>query len=151
MSLVESLNRAQIFQGLSSDELKRIAALSDTRTFQAGDVVISEGETSYQLFIIDRGTIQISLQAATSSTPIINLGTGQIFGEMTLVDHGARSASAKALADKTRLLVISHDDLLALCDEDNHIGYVVMRNLAADMSLKLRYANITGKLSGDDA
>jgi CRP/FNR family transcriptional regulator len=151
MSLVESLRSVQIFQGLSGDELEKIAALSETRTLQAGDVVISEGENSHELFIIERGTIQISLQATSSAAPIVNLGTGQIFGEMTLVDRGARSASAKALSDDTQLLVISHDELLDLCDRNNHIGYVVMRNLAADMSLKLRYANITGQLSADDA
>jgi CRP/FNR family cyclic AMP-dependent transcriptional regulator len=78
---------------------------------------------------------------------LINLGTGQVFGEMTLVDRGARSATVKAVKDGTVLYVIPHAAFLELCQEDNHIGFIVMRNLAADMSLKLRYYNIAGQIN----
>jgi CRP/FNR family cyclic AMP-dependent transcriptional regulator len=150
MSLIDSLSRAQIFIGLSRDELKQIAALCQQRTYGSGDVILSEGETSRELYIIGKGMVEISLKTATASTPIINLGTGQIFGEMTLVDHGARSATASALTDDTTLHVIPHAALLELCEQDNHIGYIVMRNLAADMSLKLRYSNIAGQMSASE-
>ena len=62
---------------------------------------------------------------------------------MTLVDRGARSASVRALDDGTVLQVIPHKGFLELCEEDNHIGFIVMRNLAAEMSLRLRLYNIT--------
>jgi CRP-like cAMP-binding protein len=150
MSLVESLGKAQIFIGLAQDELARIAALCQQRVYAKGDTILSEGETSRELFIIGQGMVEISLGTADASTPIINLGTGQVFGEMTLVDRGARSATAKALTDKTLLNVIPHNAFLELCQEDNHIGFIVMRNLAADMSLKLRYSNIAGQMSAGD-
>jgi CRP/FNR family cyclic AMP-dependent transcriptional regulator len=143
MSIVEALGKAQLFTDLSQEELERIAAVSEQRRHHRGDTILNEGETSRELFIIIQGSVGISLRTAEATTPVINLGTGQVFGEMTLVDRGARSATARALEDPTVLHVIPHKDFLRLCEEDNHIGFIVMRNLAAEMSLRLRLHNIT--------
>lgn len=145
MSLIDSLRKAQLFIGLAPDELARIAPLCQQRAYNKGDTILSQGETTRELFIVEQGTVEVSLGTAETSTPLINLGTGQVFGEMTLVDRGARSATVKAIKDGTVLYVIPHEAFLQLCEADNHIGFIVMRNLAADMSLKLRYYNIAGR------
>lgn len=150
MSLIDSLKKAQLFIGLAPDELARIAPLCQQRSYNKGDTILSEGETTRELFIVEQGTVEVSLGTAEASTPLINLGTGQVFGEMTLVDRGARSATVKAVKDGTVLYVIPHQAFLQLCEEDNHIGFIVMRNLAADMSLKLRYYNIAGRINAGD-
>jgi len=147
MSLVESLHKARIFSGLSQNELERIATLCQQRVYSRGDVVLSEGESSRELFIIGQGMVEVSISMPEQdSTPLINLGAGQVVGEMALVDQGARSATVKAMHDETVVHVAPHDAFLQLCEEDNHIGFVVMRNLAAEMSLKLRYRNIAEQL-----
>ncbi len=143
MSITRPLDRAQLFTGLSQEELQKITSLSERRTYQKGDTVLSEGEISRELFIVSKGTVEVSLKTDEASTPLLRLGAGQIFGEMTLVDRGARSATVTALEDPTVLQVIPHDALLQLCEDDNHIGFTVMRNLAAEMSLRLRYYNIS--------
>ena len=142
MSLLESLGRVQLFTELSKDELERIAALCQPRVYQKGEPIVSEGETSRELFIISRGTVEVSLLTQGTTKPLVNLGTGQIFGEMALVDRGARSATVTAIADETVLQVIQHDAFLNLCEKNEHFGYIVMRNLAAEMSLRLRLRNI---------
>jgi CRP/FNR family transcriptional regulator, cyclic AMP receptor protein len=147
MSLIEHLRKARIFSGLSENELARIAKLCEQRVYNQGDTVLSEGESSRELFIIGTGTVQVSLSTASeSSTPLINLGEGQVFGEMALLDQGARSATIKALSNDTALSVIAHDTFMNLCEADNHIGFIVMRNLAAEMSFKLRYRNIVEQM-----
>lgn len=147
MSLVESLRKARIFSSLSQDDLERIAQLCQQRIYNQGDVVLSEGESSRELFIIGQGMVEVSISMPEeASAPLINLGAGQVVGEMALVDQGARSATVKALNDETVVYVVPHDAFLQLCEEDNHIGFVVMRNLAAEMSLKLRYRNIADRM-----
>jgi CRP-like cAMP-binding protein len=148
MSFVESLKKAQIFSDLSEGELATVSGQCEQRTYGQGDKVLSEGETSRELFIIDQGMVQVSLGlVGKSSTPLINLGEGQVLGEMTLVDRGARSATVQVVSDSARLNVISHEDLLKLCEENNHFGYIFMRNLAAEISLKLRYYNIAEQMT----
>ena len=136
--------------GLAQGELEKIAALGSERTFGKGDTILSEGDRSRDLFIIGRGMVKVSLETKDASTPLVNLGTGQIFGEMSLVDSGARSATVTATSEGTLLQVIPHEDLLNLCEQDNHIGYVVMRNLAAEMSLRLRYHNIARSMDASE-
>jgi CRP/FNR family cyclic AMP-dependent transcriptional regulator len=150
MSLVESLSKAQIFSDLAPAELEKVAALGHERSFGRGDTILGEGDRTRELFIIARGMVEVSLATAGTSTPLVNLGTGQIFGEMSLVDRGARSATVKAVSDDTLLQVIPHQALLELCQQDNHIGFIVMRNLAAEMSLRLRYHNIARSMNASE-
>jgi CRP-like cAMP-binding protein len=66
------------------------------------------------------------------------LRQGQAFGELVLVDQGLRSASARVATNKTQLLVIKRNDLISLCEQDYKLGYLIMRNIAAEMAFKIR-------------
>jgi CRP-like cAMP-binding protein len=74
---------------------------------------------------------------------IATLRGGQAFGEIALVDQGLRSAGARSAAENTRLLVIPRAKLLNLCDNHPELGYRVMRNVAAELALKMRGADLT--------
>ena len=52
--------------------------------------------------------------------------------------------------DGTTLYVITRQSLWELCNEDHHIGFVLMRNIAADLSFKLRHRNLQVGLAGGD-
>ena len=75
-------------------------------------------------------------------TTIATLRRGQSFGEVTIVDPGVRSASAKCGTETCRLLEINRADFLKLFEGDYQMGYIVMRNFAADLSLKIRQTNL---------
>jgi CRP-like cAMP-binding protein len=60
---------------------------------------------------------------------------------MGLIDSGMRSATVKANTD-TRLLVIDCQRFRDLCETDINLGYQVMKNIAIDLSFKLRYRNM---------
>jgi CRP-like cAMP-binding protein len=67
---------------------------------------------------------------------------GQSFGEVALVDEGLRSATAEARMKDTRLLIIPRDKLLSLCETYPQLGYRLMYNLAADLAMKIRNADL---------
>ena len=142
MSLVESLKKAQIFSDLAQAELEKIAALGYERSFGKGDTDPERRRKEPRaIHHWSKAWSRYRSPQRDTSTPLVNLGTGQIFGEMSLVDRGARSATVTAASDAV-LQVIPHEAFLQLCEKDNHIGFIVMRNLAAEMSLRLRYHNI---------
>ena len=74
---------------------------------------------------------------------IATMRRGQNFGEVTLVDQGLRSASARCAMPNTHLLVIPRDRLMMLCDTYPRLGYKLMGNLAADLALKMRNADLS--------
>lgn len=67
---------------------------------------------------------------------------------MALLDQGPRSASIIASSSPTILQAIQRDDFEQLCQEQTHIGYIVMHNLAADLSFKLRHRNLNDRQVG---
>ena len=144
MVSIDLLKQVSIFSGLSDEQLARIADLCREETHDRGDVIVREKEPSTDLYVIQEGSAQVLLgtSSMTGPTPIVHLGKGQIFGEVALVDRGLRSASVNAASDGTKLYAISRDEFVQLCDEDTHIGYIVMGNIAADLSFKLRHYNL---------
>ena len=144
MVSIDLLKQVSIFSGLSDEQLARIAGLCREETHDRGDVIVREKEPSTDLYVIQEGSAQVSLGTPSmpGTTPIIHLGKGQIFGEVALVDRGLRSASVNAASDGTKLYAISRDEFVQLCDEDTRIGYIVMGNIAADLSFKLRHYNL---------
>lgn len=144
MVSIDLLKQVSIFSGLSDEQLVRIASLCREETHDRGDVIVREKEPSTDLYVIQEGSAQVLLGTPSmpGPTPIVHLGKGQIFGEVALVDRGLRSASVNAASDGTKLYAISRDEFVQLCDEDTRIGYIVMGNIAADLSFKLRHYNL---------
>ncbi len=147
MHLKQILPIVEIFKGLSADELEQIAALCSPRKLQKGEDLVRKGDPGEEFFIITRGSVAVIL-ASGSPTPrtVVHLGEGQIIGEMALIDQGLRSATVRANEDPTEVQVIRNADFLALCERNTKIGYIVMRNLAADLSFKLRHLNLITQL-----
>ena len=141
VSLTSLLKKAAIFSGLTDNEVEAVAAICVEQTFPAGSIILHQGDTGDEMFIIQAGQVEVVAVGPKPERPVVVLGKGQVLGEMTLLDYGFRSATARA-AEATTVQTIKEADFTALCGRDHHIGYVVMRNLAAEMSLRLRHYNI---------
>jgi CRP/FNR family cyclic AMP-dependent transcriptional regulator len=150
MSIVPLLKKVDILNGLSESQLEKVAELCREQTCKADDIIFKENDKSSELYLIQGGLVEIILSVPEPGTEksIVTLGKGQIFGEMALVDEGPRSASARCIADGTRLWVANRADFVSLCEKDTRIGFNVMRNIAADLSFKLRLINMTRKEPG---
>jgi len=144
MELKSVLQGADLFEGLSDKEFDKIARICSEKRFHKGDLIAKEGEAGNELFVITEGFVEVVIgeRPTKSARVVVSLGSGQIIGEMSLVDQGPRSASVRATSDPTIVQVIKRKDLEDLAKQDPSIGYTVMRNLAADLSFKLRHSNL---------
>jgi CRP-like cAMP-binding protein len=168
MVTIDSLQRVEVLAGLTDRQLAQVAAICHIETYDAQDVIVHQGEPSDDIYVIHTGSVEIVLSgsqvtAETLAVPlrhqtgeryrnggpqaIVSLGQGQVFGEMALIDMGPRSATVRCTADASKLYVIRRDDFIRLCEQDTDIGYKVMRNLAADLSFKLRHRNLSWRQS----
>ena len=147
MSFISSLKQADIFFEVTPTHLEMVAALCEERRCNAGDVIFEENASSDELYVIAQGEVDIQVDpslvggddaSSPGLTTIATLRRGQSFGEVALVDQGLRSASARCASDKTRLIILARDRLIGLCDANPELGYRLMRNLAADLALKIR-------------
>jgi len=144
MELTQVLQGVDLFEGLSADEIEQVARICSEKQFSKGQIVAREGEQGDELYIVAEGFVEVVLGEKPSSAAriVVSLGSGQVLGEMALLDQGPRSASLRAASDPTILQVIQRNHFEKLCQTNTHIGYIVMRNLAADLSFKLRHRNL---------
>ncbi len=140
------LKNIEMFIGLSEAMLTEVTKLCRPQSYAADSTIIERNSAPSHLYLIREGTVKIitALQdenAASTEGVVVTLGTGQSFGEMGLVDNGARSATVTA-ATPVDLLAINCDQFRNLCEANTDLGYQVMRNIAADLSFKLRNRNL---------
>jgi CRP/FNR family cyclic AMP-dependent transcriptional regulator len=148
MSVVPVLSQADIFDELTNTQLELIGSICSERHYQAGDVIFEENTPGDEMYIIANGEVEIQVDPALIGSEaggahtIATLRRGQSFGEVALVDQGLRSASARCSKQDTHLVVIPRDKLMLLCDTYPQLGYKLMRNLAADLAMKIRHTDL---------
>ena len=91
----ELLRRVPLFADFDEKDLKRLARSFKERTFDAGSTVAGEGKTGAGFFVIESGEAAVSVRGGEHG----KLGPGDYFGEIALIDDGARSATITADSD----------------------------------------------------
>jgi CRP/FNR family transcriptional regulator, cyclic AMP receptor protein len=148
MTIDSYLRQTDIFYELTNLQIELIASISQERTYNAGDVIFEENSAGDELYVIGRGEVEIfvstELIGRSSAGPqsIATLRRGQCFGEVALVDEGLRSAGARAAEKGTLLVVIPRDRLMRMCETYHDLGFRLMRNLAADLAMKIRNTDL---------
>jgi len=140
------LKRVEMFIGLSDEMLDKVTSLCKSKSYKTEEIIIERNSSPDNFYLIQNGTVEIITASSDDAqeladSVVLTLGKGQSFGEMGLVDSGARSATVKTETD-TELLTIDCAEFLNLCETDTDLGYQVMRNIAVDLSFKLRYRNL---------
>ena len=128
---IEILNSIPWFLDLNREQIERLARITTIEEINAGDQIFCEGDRVDNLYIILSGQVSVDMAVPTRGQVRITIAEAlDIIGwsKMTPMVR-QRTASTHALI-KTRLLVINGDELTALCEEDHHTGYIVMRRLA---------------------
>lgn len=137
------LTNVPLFAGLDAAELQELVAILSERQIAPGELIVHQHTTGDEVYIIEKGTVEIFIDGLQEGRTLVLLGQGQVVGELALIDHGYRSASARATSrEACTLLVLRRPDFMALCERQHHIGFLVMRNLALDVAFKLRHRNL---------
>jgi len=110
----EMLAGVHLFEHLSPEDRAGLGAVVDRRALAAGETLFSTGEPGEALYVVRTGQIELFLKDTAGQKIVLSVADpGDLFGELALLDRGARSATAVALAD-SELLELSREDLLPL-------------------------------------
>ncbi len=140
--LKQVLRGVMLFAGLPDEDLEAVAEICRERKLHRGEVVAEQGAPGDEFYVVTEGFLEISLGGNEASPQVlVNLGKGQIIGEMALIDQGPRSATVRAISEAV-VQVIRRKDFEGVCEKNTRIGYIVMKDIAADLSFKLRHRNM---------
>src|SRR5271156_234764 len=112
----EMLADVELFEHISDEDRARLAEFIDFRQLAAGETLFKAGEPGDSLYVVKSGEIELYIKDTAGQKILLAIaiaGTGEVFGELALLDRGPRTATALALAD-SELLELDRDDLLML-------------------------------------
>ena len=92
---LDAIRRVPLFAELDDDELAQVARLFKQRTFAPGETVAKEGSGGAAFYLIESGTANVTVAGRERAA----LGPGDYFGEIALIDEGARSATITAVEE----------------------------------------------------
>ena len=129
------------FGGLSEASLDLLVSMLVERRFDAGAPVMAEGEPGRSMFIVHSGELAVSkLGDSGRVIHMANLGPGDFFGEMTLIEMQDRSATVAATSP-TVLYELSARNLYGYYKADIHAYVMVIQNINRELCRRLRRAD----------
>lgn len=124
-SYLEHLAKVPLFSSCSTRDLQKIAKAGDEVVMPAGSVIVDQGQTGREAFVILDGTALVK----RNNKKVAVLGSGAVVGELSLLDHGPRTATVIAETDVS-LLVIGQRQFLGVIDEVPALSHKLMATLA---------------------
>jgi CRP/FNR family transcriptional regulator, cyclic AMP receptor protein len=136
-SIIPVLRVVPLCEGLTFRELNKIELIVHERTFIPDEVVFYERQPGTGMYIIKKGLIKLTKTIGEEIVTIAELGTGEFFGEMSLLEDYPRSAQATAVV-KTEALGIFRPDLLDLIGRNPRLGSKMLMKLSQRLANRLR-------------
>ncbi|HLA36040.1 MAG TPA: cyclic nucleotide-binding domain-containing protein [Rhodocyclaceae bacterium] len=128
--------RVKAFQGLTPAEISDLLSGSEKCSFVPGAYIVKEGSVGNFMYVILNGEARVMKSGRGGQVELARLESADSFGEMSLADNEARSASVIARTDC--VLVRINDQLINTRPE---IGLKVYRNICRVLSSRLRSAD----------
>jgi CRP/FNR family cyclic AMP-dependent transcriptional regulator len=122
---IELLRHVTLFSGLSKRELGEIARIADEIDFPAGKVLIEEGKTGRQFFVLIDGSVDVT----KGGRQLPSRGGREFFGEISLVS-GSPTTATVTTTSPTRALVIAPRHFRALLDRSPSIQRRVLHSFS---------------------
>jgi CRP-like cAMP-binding protein len=133
------LEQMDILKNFSQEEIHALKQKLTRKTFKKGEIILKEGDTDRNLFLLTRGSVSVRIHLPESDRykRLTTYTPGVMFGEMAFLDGSPRSADVWSDEDSETYL-LSPDNYTVLQDETTEIAVKLRRNIALEMSNRLR-------------
>ena len=135
------LREVGLFGALSDDFLEHLCETLSIVRVTVGDTIFREGDMAREMYVVLDGEIEVLKKSRRGrETRVAILGPNDSFGEMSIIDMQARSATVRALGS-ARLLKITNVEMDGFYRHDLKSYTLIVLNIARDLSRRLRVAD----------
>jgi CRP/FNR family transcriptional regulator, cyclic AMP receptor protein len=122
---LEHLRSVPLFSSCSQKDLERIAKASEEITMTAGSMITDQGQTGREAFIVVEGTVTVK----RNGKKVASLGPGTVVGELSLLDHGPRTATVICDTD-CKLLLLDQRHFMPVLEQVPTLAHKLLASLA---------------------
>ncbi len=134
------LQKIPLFSHLSEQEIYQVAKLSFVKPYKKETTLFVEGMPGEVLYVVLRGGVEVFKKSPKGEMVIAELGAGDFVGEMSLIDDGPRSASARVSED-SELLVVTRKCFKDMMQSDPRISAKLLMQFLLISNSRLRQAD----------
>lgn len=135
-----ALRRVKILAAMSEEQLNRFAQFVEVENVPQWAVVVKQGEPGDSMYFILDGELRARIDIMGTETILATLTAGDFFGDISLFDHGPRSADVVANSDST-VVKISATAFDKLAKEAPEIATPFLRAVGRTLSARIRTDN----------
>ncbi|GAB2480236.1 MAG: cyclic nucleotide-binding domain-containing protein [Cytophagales bacterium] len=130
IQMFEFLQGTKFFERLKQKELARFLPTLHHRKYVKDEIVFFSKDPSQAMYLIKRGTIELTIDIKDNFETIMELGKGEAFGENSLIENAKRTYTAIITSDEAQLIVIPHFAIQEIFDSNPKIKAKMMTSLA---------------------
>jgi hypothetical protein len=134
------LRRVKILAGMSDEQLERFAQFMELEKVPQWAIIVKQGDIGDSMYLILSGELRVRITVMGKETVLTTLGVGDFFGDISLFDHGPRSADVVANADSI-LLKISAAAFEALAKAAPELATPFLLAVGQTLSARIRADN----------
>ena len=122
---LDNLRNVQLFAACSNKDLERIAKASEEITMTAGSIITDQGQTGREAFIVLDGNVTVR----RNGKKVASLGPGTVVGELSLLDHGPRTATVVCDTD-CKLLLLDQRHFMSVLEQVPTLAHKMLATLS---------------------
>jgi CRP/FNR family cyclic AMP-dependent transcriptional regulator len=135
-----ALRRVKILADLTEEQLGHFAAFMEPQKIAPWQQVVKQGDCEDSMYLILEGEFRVRLRTGEKETILATLGAGEFFGDISLFDHGPRSADVVSNADGL-LLKITSDSIRKLAAKEPAVALPFLMAVGKTLAARIRTDN----------
>ncbi len=140
--VIECLRTSELFSGIGDSDLLLVADLLHRKEFSGREVLFRQGDPGTQMFLVQSGrVVSMARDSDGNEREVYEFGPGRFFGEMSIIDNVARSATCEVLEDSV-LLALDAIDFYRIVWEHATIGVRMLSSMSRIMAGWLDEASV---------
>lgn len=136
----KALRRVKILAAMTDEQLERFAKFMELEKVDAWSEVVRQGETGNTMYLILDGEFRVRVKIDGKETILTTLGVGEFFGDISLFDHGPRSADVVANKDGV-VLKVSSDAFERVAAEAPDLATPFLLAVGKTLAARIRHDN----------
>jgi CRP/FNR family cyclic AMP-dependent transcriptional regulator len=140
MSVAELVKGCPLFHEIYDNEVEEILQSCMVASYEIGDHIIKQGDTSSDICILLAGTAGIFVNKDDHQHFITDIGSGDLFGELVLINETERTADIIA-KEKCDVLVISYENFYSFYNKRPKVFALMVLNVTRLITKRLKYSN----------
>ena len=135
---IDLLKKNLLFKGCTAEDFELISGLFQERKLKPNTTIFSEKMPAEALYIVKSGKVKISvMEGESDEIGLLELGPGDFFGEIALIQESSRAVTARA-ESAVEVLMLTRRDFVALLDLDPRVGAKITLSIARLLAMRVK-------------